>query len=187
MSKQSAYLVTIILCIILQAGVSPAIAILGCAPNFLLIPVLLISLRSGMGAGGVSAFLLGLLYDLMGSGTIGCMALVFTVVALLVGIASESMDLFTPVSTIILSVVASLFVELGYGLTAVLTSAEGGGAMSTVLTYSLPSALYTAFFVAIALLTIGLVTADEGTGMPSHLGERSGGARKMPRMKTRLK
>ena len=78
MSKQVVYAITIVLCILLQAGISPAIAIMGCSPNFLLIPVLLISMRSGTGMGSIAGFLLGLLYDLMGSGTIGCMALVFT-------------------------------------------------------------------------------------------------------------
>ena len=46
MSKQVVYAITIVLCILLQAGISPAIAIMGCSPNFLLIPVLLISMRS---------------------------------------------------------------------------------------------------------------------------------------------
>ena len=82
MSKQVVYAITIVLCILLQAGISPAIAIMGCSPNFLLIPVLLISMRSGTGMGSIAGFLLGLLYDLMGSGTIGCMALVFTLIAM---------------------------------------------------------------------------------------------------------
>ena len=91
-SKQTVYLITIVLCILLQAGIAPAIAIMGCKPNFLLIPVLLISMRSGTAAGSIAGFSLGLLYDLMGSGTIGCMALVLTLIAFIVGVAGESMD-----------------------------------------------------------------------------------------------
>lgn len=187
-SKQVVYLVTIILCILLQAGISPAIAILCCSPNFLLIPVLLISMRSGTGAGSIAGFSLGLLYDLMGSGTIGCMALVFTLIAFIVGVAGESMDLLTPVATIIVAVLSSLITEIGYGVAAILTSSEGGGVMSTMLSYSLPSSLYTAVFAVLALVTIGLVIADDNAGMPTHLGERrEGGRRNMSRMKSRLK
>ncbi len=188
MSKQVVYLVTIILCILLQAGISPAIAIMGCSPNFLLIPVLLISMRSGTGAGSIAGFSLGLLYDLMGSGTIGCMALVLTLIAFIVGVAGESMDLLTPIVTIAVAVFSSLILEIGYGIAAILTSSEGGGVMSTMLSYSLPSALYTAVFAVIALVTIGLVTADDNAGMPTHLGERGGGSKRaMSSMKSRLK
>ena len=80
----------------------------------LLIPVLLISMRSGTGAGSIAGFALGLLYDLMGSGTIGCMALVFTLIAFAVGVAGESIDLFTPIATVIVAVLASLITEIGY-------------------------------------------------------------------------
>jgi rod shape-determining protein MreD len=187
LNKQAIYLITIVLCLILQAGIAPAISIAGCSPNFLFIPVLLVSFRSGMGAGGITGFFMGLVYDLMGNGTVGCMALVFTITALLLGLLSGGMDFATPLSSALLAAFSSLFVELLYAIVSVLTSSEGGGAMSTVFTYSLPSALYTAVFAVIALLTIGLFIADESTGMPARLGERRGGARKMPHMKSRLK
>ena len=187
-SKQTVYLITIVLCILLQAGIAPAIAIMGCKPNFLLIPVLLISMRSGTAAGSIAGFSLGLLYDLMGSGTIGCMALVLTLIAFIVGVAGESMDLLTPIVTIGVAVFSSLLLEIGYGIAAILTSSEGGGAMSTMLSYSLPSALYTAVFAVIALVTIGLVIADDSAGMPTRLGEhRDGNKRAMSHMKSRLK
>lgn len=186
MSKQSVYLITIIICILFQAGVAPAIAVMGATPNFLLIPVLLISLRSGTGAGSVTGFGLGLLYDLMGSGTVGCMALMFTLIAFVVGVLGESIDLLTPLGTIVVSVVSSFFLEIGYAIVSVLTSSVGGGMMHTVLSYSLPSALYTAVFVLIALLTIALVIADENAGMPARLGERrESGMRSMSRMKSK--
>lgn len=59
MSKQVVYAITIVLCILLQAGISPAIAIMGCSPNFLLIPVLLISMRSERGWGASPDFCSG--------------------------------------------------------------------------------------------------------------------------------
>ena len=114
--------------------------------------------------------------------------LVFTLIAFIVGVAGESMDLLTPVATIIVAALSSLILEVGYGIAAILTSSEGGGVMSTMLSYSLPSALYTAVFAVIALVTISLVIADDNAGMPTHLGERrDGGMRGGPRMKSRLK
>lgn len=188
MSKQIVYLVTVVVCIVLQAGISPAISIFGCSPNFLLIPVLLICMRSSLSVGCSAAFLFGLLYDLMGIGTVGCMALVFTVIAFIVGMIGENVDLFTPVATIIVSVISSFVLEIGYGITAVLTSSEGGSAMSTILTYSLPSALYTAVICIIALLTIGLVVADDSPAAPTRLGDRKNASmRNMSKMKSRLK
>lgn len=188
MSKQAVYIVTTVLCILLQAGISPAIAIMGATPNFLLIPVLLVSMRSGVGAGSITGFALGLLYDLMGAGTIGCMALVFTLIAFIVGAAAENIDLSTPVAVLVVAIGASLVCEVGYGIAAMLTSAEGGSVMSTMVGYSLPSALYSAVFAIIALLTIGLLMADETTGMPTRLGERRDrGMRNMSRMKSRFK
>lgn len=186
MSKQSVYLVTIILCILLQAGISPAISIMGARPNFLLIPVLLIAMRSGTSVGSITGFALGLLYDLMGSGAVGCMALMFTLIAFAVGVASESIDLLTPLGTVVASVVSSFFLEIGYAIASVLTSSAGGGMMHVVLSYSLPSALYTAVFATLALLIIALIVADDSAGMPARLGERrESGMRNMARMKSK--
>lgn len=188
MSKQSVYIITIVVCILFQAGISPAIAIMGATPNFLLIPVLLIAMRSGTAVSSIAGFLLGLLYDLMGSGTVGCMALVFTLIAFGVSVAGETIDFRMPLATIILSIAASFVTEIGYAIAAVLTSSVGGGMLSTLLTYSLPSVVYTSVVVIIALLTIGLVIFDETAGMPAHLGDRRDRSmRSMSRKKPRYK
>lgn len=188
MSKSAVYLVVFFVCILFQAGISPAIAIGGCAPNFLLIPVLLVALRSGAGAGGVAGFFCGLLFDLMGNGTIGCMALVFTLAALLIGFLGAGLDLTAPFAVVLVAAVSAFFVEIAYGIAIVLTTAEGSGAMSAVLTYSLPTALYTAAFSAAVLLLCGLFLGYENSSTATQLGKPIGGsAGKMPRMKSRLK
>lgn len=48
------------------------------------------------------------------------------------------MDLLTPIVTIGVAVLSSLLLEIGYGIAAILTSSEGGGVRSTMLSYSLP-------------------------------------------------
>ena len=188
MNKSMIYLIAFILCILLQAGVAPAIAIGGCSPNFLLIPVLLVALRSGTGAGGIAGFFCGLLFDLMGNGTIGCMALVFTLTALVVGFLGAGLDLTAPLAVVLVAVVSAFFVEIAYAIAIVLTTADGGGAMNTILTYSLPTALYSTVFAAIALLVCGALLGYENSSTANQLGGQIGGsAGKMPRMKSRLK
>lgn len=188
MSKPVVYAITFVVCIFLQIAVAPAIAIAGCEPNFLLIPVLLVALRSGMGAGGVSGFLLGLFYDLMNNGTVGCMALVFTIAALIAGLVGASVETSSPLSACLVVLVSAVFVELAYGIAVALTNAEAAGVASTLVTNSLPSALYSAFFGCIALVTIGLVMADEAPAMSGRLaGGFGSGTSKMPRMHSRLK
>lgn len=187
MTKPIVYLITFVVCLLLQVAVSPAIDIAGCAPNFLLIPVLLVSMRSGAGAGGVAGFACGLFEDFAGNGTVGCMALVFTFVALVVGLLSSGLDASTPLASCVIAVVSSFVVEIAYGIANVLTSAEGNGVLVTMLTHALPTALYSAVFACIALVTIRLVLADDAPSMPSRLGGGYGSSAKMPKFKSRLK
>ena len=188
MSKGIVYLITIVLCLLLQMALAPAIQLGGAQPNFLLIPVLLISLRSGYASGSVVGFLCGLFEDFAGSGAIGCMALTLTIVATLVGLAGSAMETQSPLVLCILGVIASLLTEFGYGIAAIFAHAESGGVAATMLGYALPSALYTAVFVCIALVTINMVMADESAAQ-SRLGSAPLGGRpaNMPRMKSRLK
>ncbi len=187
MNKSAVYLVIFVLCILFQAGLAPAIAIAGCPPNFLIIPVLLVALRSGQGAGGVAGFFCGLLFDLMGNGTIGCMALVFTLMALLVGFLGGGLDLTAPLAVVLVAVVSCFFVEIAYAIAIVLTTADSGGAVGTVLSYSLPTALYSSVFAVIALLVCGLFLGAENSSTAQLGGSIGGRAPKMPRMKSRLK
>lgn len=187
-NKSTVYLIIFILCFLLQAGLSPAIAIGGCSPNFLIIPVLLVALRSGHAAGGIVGFFCGLLYDLMGNGTIGCMALVFTLAALLIGFLGGGLDLTAPLAIVLVAVISTLFVEIAYAIAIILTSPEGSGAVGTILGHSLPTALYSAVFAVIVLLVCGFLLGAENSSTASQLGRQIGGrATKMPRMKSRLK
>lgn len=191
MSRQLVYAITIVVCILLQMALAPAISLAGATPEFLLIPVLLISLKSGSGAGGIAGFLLGLLQDLIGDGTVGCMALVFTITALVVGLVGSGLSMRSFAANCLVGVVSSFFVEIVYGISVILTNANSSGGFATLATYSLPSALYTAVFVCIALITIGLVIEEEqpSMGRGPRLGGQLGGGRsaKIPRMGSRLK
>lgn len=186
MSKPLVYTITFVVCILFQAGISPAISVAGCAPDFLLIPVMLVAMRSGAGAGGTAGFFCGLLYDLMGANVIGGMALSMTIMAMVVGLLASNLNSTSVATVVVFAVVASLFVELVYGIIVMLTAIDAGGAAAVLVFHSIPTALYSAVFAIIGLLTIGLVLADDAPSMPAQLG---GGMNrnKMPRMKSRLK
>ena len=173
MSKGLAYIITLIVCILLQLAIAPVIAIMGASPNFLLIPVLLIASRSGAGAGGVAGFLLGLLSDFAGDGVIGAAAFSFTLVALIVGLMGSAMEMSPAVGAVI-GLVFGVASELVYGLVCVLGSMASTGAFSTALTYALPCGIYTGIFAALALLTMGLVVASEQPQMGSRFSNSGG-------------
>ena len=170
MSKPVVYAITIVVCLLLQVAVAPAIAIGGCTPNLLLIPVLLVSLHSGAACGSITGFLCGLFADFAGNGTVGATALVFTLIALVVGLLGSGMDMTSAVALIAVAVLSSLVFEIAYGIVAVLTSSEGNGVLSTLVTHSLPSVLYDSVFAIIALTTTRLVLVDDTPTMPSRLG-----------------
>lgn len=187
MSKAAVYAITIVVCLLLQVGVAPAIQVAGCSPNFLLIPVMLIALNSGVGPGSVVGFLCGLFEDFAGSNTIGCMALVMVLLAVLLGAISGAVETRPPLITCVIVLGACLFTELAYGVSVILSNPESNGVFSTIVGHALPSALYSTVFGCLALVTIGLVLVDNSP-VGGRLGGSLGGSPgKMPRMKSRLK
>ena len=169
MDKSIAYIITIVVCILLQLGIAPVVAIAGAQPNFLLICVLLIASRSGITTGSIAGFLLGLFYDFAGDGVIGAMALVFTLTALVVGLLCQAMEM-SPVTGVVTGLVFGVVTMMLYGVVCVLGSSASGGAAYTMLTYALPSGIYTAVLCALAMLTMGFVVARDTPQMGSRLG-----------------
>ena len=170
MSKPLVYAITFVVCIFLQVAVAPCIAIGGCSPDFLLIPVLLVSLRSGAALGSVSGFALGLFEDFAGNGTVGGMALTFTVIALVFGLLGAAFDTSSPALLAISGIVGAFLMELVYGVANVLTGIETAGYGATILGYAVPSAVYTAVFAVLALVAIRFVMVEETPADFSKLG-----------------
>lgn len=133
---------------LLQVAVAPYLAIGGIVPNFLLLIVVTLALVEGPAWGCVSGFVAGLMFDLIGTGPVGPMALVLSVVGYATGTLQA--NLFAEGWLLPLTVlgVASITAELAYGvLLAVL--GQAGGLWSALWTVMLPSALYN---VALGLL-----------------------------------
>ena len=90
MDKSLVYIITIVVCSLLQLALAPAVQVFGAMPNFLIIPVLFIGLRSGSAMGAVAGFALGLLFDLAGDGVIGAMALSLVIAGVVCGAIGSS-------------------------------------------------------------------------------------------------
>ena len=133
---------------VLQVAVAPYLAIGGIVPNFLLLVVVTLALVEGAGWGCVSGFVAGLMFDLIGTGPVGPMALVLSVVGYAAGTLQA--NLFAEGWLLPLTVlgVASLTVELAYGLILALLGLTSGWS-HTFATVMLPEALYN---VALGLL-----------------------------------
>lgn len=130
-----------VIAFILQIVVAPVITLLSAQPNFLLAYVLAVAIACPQAQGPVMPFILGLLYDLTGTGPVGGMALLFVVSTLAASRAFSVLDndtLFMPVA--IFAVVA-LVTEFVYGI--LLTSfGIAASPIEALLDRALPCALF---------------------------------------------
>lgn len=169
MDKGLVYIITVAVCALLQLAIAPAIQVLGATPNFLVIPVLFIGLRSGATAGAVAGFALGLLSDFAGDGVIGAMALTLVLAGVLCGVLGGNVET-GPVMAAVIGIVVSILASLVFGAATVLGSSAMGGSLGTMVTYALPCGIYTAVFAAVGLATMSMVTPAESPHMGSGLG-----------------
>ncbi|MCL2491140.1 MAG: rod shape-determining protein MreD [Coriobacteriia bacterium] len=77
--------------VLLQVMVAPYIAIGGVSPNFLMITVIIMALVEGPNTGTVLGFVAGLLFDLLGAGPVGPMALVLSITGYIAGLVQENL------------------------------------------------------------------------------------------------
>lgn len=105
-----------IVAILLQIVVAPNIAIFAAQPNFLLAYVLAVAIARPLEAGPVLPFVLGLLSDLLGTGPVGAMALLFVLVSFLASRAFAVLDNDTLFMPLTILVVATFAVEMLYGV-----------------------------------------------------------------------
>lgn len=133
---------------LLQAMLAPYLAIGGVEPNFLLLVVVTLALTEGPTVGAASGFAAGLVFDLLGTGPVGAMALVLTVTGYLAGMLQA--NLFAEGWRLPLTVVAvaSLLSGVAYGIVLQVLG-EGGSFWRGFVTVVLPAALYN---TALALL-----------------------------------
>jgi rod shape-determining protein MreD len=133
---------------LLQVGLAPYIAIAGVVPNFLLLVVVTLALVEGPVAGASAGFAAGLIFDLLGTGPVGPMALVLTVTGFMAGQLHENMFAEGWLLPLTVLSIASLSSALAYGLMLDMLGA-GGPFWQALFTKMLPEAIYD---TALALL-----------------------------------
>jgi rod shape-determining protein MreD len=138
----------ILVAALLQVALAPYMAIGGVVPNFLLIVVVTLALVEGPTAGASAGFAAGLIFDLLGSGPVGPMALVLCVTGYMAGLLHEHMFAEGWLLPLTVLAIASLASSLAYGLILDILGV-GGPFLITFVTKMLPEAIYD---TALALL-----------------------------------
>jgi rod shape-determining protein MreD len=131
----------VIVALLLQAGVAPYLAIGPVTPNFMLLVALTVALTSGPTAGTSTGFAAGLLFDLLGSGAVGPMALVLAITGYVAGLMHEQMFAEGWLLPLTVLFFAALATELAHGLLLVLLGVDMSfwRAFATMMA---PSAVY---------------------------------------------
>ncbi len=133
---------------LLQSGLAPHLAIAGVVPDFLLLVVVTIALTTGSNEGATVGFLAGLIFDLLGTGPVGSMALVLTIAGYAAGMLHAAMFAEGWLLPLTVLAITALVSEASYGILLNVLGAEVPF-WSSLVTKMLPGAVYN---TALALL-----------------------------------
>lgn len=149
--------------LVLQAVLAPNIAVLGAMPNFALVYVATTAMLRRSDSTIVAAFVLGLLCDACGGGTVGIMAALFTLAAFVASRASALFGNDTVATSLAISMVSALLVEVCYALFYVATA--GVPPIEALTLRALPCALYDC---AMVLIFMPALSHLSDRAAPSH-------------------
>ena len=126
-----------IVAFVLQIALAPAVALFQAQPNFLLAYALVVAIVIPTQAGPVLPFIMGLLYDLTGTGPVGGMALLLVIACFLASRVFSLMDndtLFMPLVMALGSISTALALSRGGSL--VFAGAMGFGTLAAFISYT---------------------------------------------------
>ena len=130
-----------VVAVLLQVMVAPFIVLFGVQPNFIAAYVLVVAVVRPDTAGPLLPFVLGLLYDLLGTGPVGGMALLLLVVSSAAGDVIELLDNRTAPVALLVFLLGVLVVESLYGILLIALGLPVG--IGEALAYrALPCTLY---------------------------------------------
>lgn len=155
-------IIAIILAVVLQIVLAPAMTIGSAMPNFIAVYVLCATLRNASAQPAVLAFVLGLIFDLIGSGPVGAMAFCLVLVTTLASVVYGNMSNDSWVSAMIVIVVSCLLIELLYGIIMLLVGA-GDGFGSALIHRILPCTLYDIVIAAFMHPIVSRLVAPRGS------------------------
>lgn len=104
-----------VVAVALQIVAAPNIALFSAQPNVLLAYVLVVAIVRPLEAGPVLPFVLGLVFDVLGTGPVGGMAFLFVLVSFVASRAFAVFDNDTVFMPLTILVVATFAVEMLYG------------------------------------------------------------------------
>ncbi len=106
----------ILICLFLQAGISPHITFISAHANFALIFAVCMAYSSSTSAAIIGAFFAGLFYDLMVGGPVGLMSFELVIVVLIIGGSERGRFGESPATLIKTFALTSLCVVVFYGI-----------------------------------------------------------------------
>lgn len=133
-------LIGALVALLAQIIIAPNIVIFSAMPNFIVAYVLVAAMVWPKDSTVVLAFVLGLLFDLLGYGPVGSMALLLTVFAFVIMRVFTVIDLSNLFMPIVVFIVAALCVELFYSI-ILLILGLAPGFIDALIYRTLPSIL----------------------------------------------
>lgn len=129
-----------VVAVLLQLILAPNIVVFSAMPNFILAFVLVAAMIRPTDSILVTAFVLGLLFDLLGYGPVGSMALLLTVSAFFITRVFRVIDLGNLFMPVIVFVITALAIELVYTF-ILLALGLAPGFIDSLIYRTLPSIL----------------------------------------------
>ena len=130
-----------VVAVLLQILLAPHIAIMSIVPNFIMAFVLTVSVLRPTNLTPAFAFVLGLLYDLMGNSAVGAMAFMLVLVSFAAQKVFTVLNNDTMFMPILVIVVATFVAEIGYAIFMMVTGV-GVGFVDAFVYRALPCAWY---------------------------------------------
>ena len=147
-----------VVAVLLQIVVAPAIAIGNAMPNIIMMYALTVSIVRPMEAGPIFPFVLGLVYDLLGSGPVGSMSFLLVLVAFLMARAFQVLDNDAPFMPVLAMVLSALALEVLYGAFMLGVGVEAS-ILDALVYRALPCALYDAVMGAVLYVVVSRLMA----------------------------
>ena len=130
-----------LIAVVLQVALAPNIALFGVVPNFIMAYALAVAIGCPDQSGPVFFFVLGLLFDLLGSGPVGAMAFLLLAVAMLAKRAYLLLDNDTLFIPLLLITASTLVIEVFYAV-FMMAFGAGVGLLDALVFRALPCTVY---------------------------------------------
>lgn len=142
-----------VVAVLLQVAVAPNIQILNAMPNFVLCWVIALAVANARHVGYVLPFLLGIAYDLVGSGPVGSMAFVCVAATFVASVLQRIFDNETIFIPIVIVVGVCFVFEVAYAL-LMTAFALDVGLLESLVSVALPCAAYDIVLAVIVYLLV---------------------------------